>query len=190
MSFVLRTERLVLRDWRDEDLALFAALNADEEVMRHFPAVQTRAESDASAERLRKNIAENGFGFWAVEVPGEMPFAGFIGLSVPSFDPPFPHANVGRPCVEIGWRLARTAWGHGYASEGARAALTHGFEVIGLEEIVSFTATANLRSRRVMETIGMMHDANGDFDHSRLPLGHALRRHVLYRKRREESKAR
>ncbi len=172
---VLRTERLVLRPWRDADLAPFAALNADPEVMRHFPTTLSRAESDALAGRIREGFAAQGFGLWAVEAPGVTPFAGFVGLSVPRFDAPF------MPCVEIGWRLATACWGKGYASEGARAALAFGFGPLKLPEIVSFTVVANLPSRRVMERLGMRHDPSGDFDHPSLPEGHRLRRHVLYR---------
>jgi RimJ/RimL family protein N-acetyltransferase len=171
----LKTERLLLRPWRDDDLAPFAAMNADPEVMRHFPATLDRAESDALAGRIREGFAARGFGNWAVEVPGVTSFAGFVGLSVPRFDAPF------MPCVEIGWRLARACWGKGYATEAARAALAFGFGDLKLPEIVSFTAVANLPSRRVMERLDMRHDPTGDFDHPSLPEGHRLRRHVLYR---------
>jgi ribosomal-protein-alanine N-acetyltransferase len=172
---VLSTGRLILRGWRDGDLAPFAALNADPVVMEHFPAPLSRAESDAAAARIQAHFAEHGFGLWAVEVPGVAPFAGFTGLSVPRFEAHF------MPCVEIGWRLAREHWGRGYASEAARAALAHGFGPLGLAEVVSFTAVANARSRRVMEKLGMSHDPADDFDHPALPPGHRLRRHVLYR---------
>jgi RimJ/RimL family protein N-acetyltransferase len=175
----LRTERLILRPWREEDLALFAALNADPAVMGHFPSVLTRAESDALATRIRADLAERGFGLWAVEAPGVAPFIGFIGLAVPRFEAHF------TPCVEIGWRIAREHWGRGYATEAARAALAYGLGRLRLDEIASFTAVGNLRSRRVMEKIGMTHDPSDDFDHPNLPPGHPLRRHVLYRIRRE-----
>jgi RimJ/RimL family protein N-acetyltransferase len=124
---------------------------------------------------MRSELAERGFGLWAVEVPGVAPFIGFTGLSVPHFEAPF------TPCVEIGWRLAREHWGCGYAPEAARAALSFGFERLGLAEIVAFTAAGNARSRRVMEKIGMTHDPADDFEHPSLPAGHRLRRHVLYR---------
>lgn len=174
----LTTERLILRPWRDSDLAPFAALNADPAVMEHFPTTLTRAESDAVAERVRGFMAEHGFGWWAVEVPGETPFIGFIGLWRPAFEAHF------TPCVEVGWRLARRFWGRGYASEGARAALAFGFGELELAEIVSFTATTNARSQAVMRRLGMTHDPAEDFDHPKLPAGHPLRRHVLYRKTR------
>ena len=174
----LRTQRLILRPWRDEDLAPFAALNADPAVMEHFPSVLTRAESDAAAGRIREELAERGFGLWAVEVPDVSPFIGFTGLAVPRFTAHF------TPAVEIGWRIAREHWGRGYAPEAARAALAHGFGALGLDEIVSFTAAGNARSRRVMEKLGKTHDAADDFEHPGLAPGHALRRHVLYRIRR------
>jgi RimJ/RimL family protein N-acetyltransferase len=169
----LRTERLLLRAWRDEDLEPFAALNADPEIMRYFPAVVERAGSDAQAARIRAGFATHGFGLWAVEVPGQAAFIGFVGLAVPRFEAYF------TPCVEIGWRLARAHQGRGYAMEGARAALDFGFTRLELAEIVSFTVPANLASRRVMEKLGMQH--TDDFDHPLMPAGHPLQRHVLYR---------
>ena len=190
------TERLRLRGWRPEDREPFAGLNADPEVMRWFPAPLSRAESDAFAARMRMEMAERGFGLWAVELPGVAPFVGFTGLAVVRFEAPFARATAHAPrsgarrepqtneVIEIGWRLARSHWGCGYAPEAARAALAHGFGALGLAEIVSFTAVGNLRSRRVMEKIGMTHDPAGDFDHPSLPAGHRLRRHVLYRIRR------
>jgi RimJ/RimL family protein N-acetyltransferase len=178
----LRTARLRLRGWRDEDRAPFAAMNADPLVMEHFPAPLSRAESDALAERIERGFAEHGFGLWAVEIAGGADFAGFVGLSVPSFEAHF------TPAVEVGWRLARDAWGRGYATEAAREALRFGFAEAGLAEIVSFTAPANARSIAVMERLGMRHDGADDFDHPRLPPGDRLRRHVLYRLRRDESR--
>lgn len=175
----LETPRLVLRDWRDEDLAPFAALNADPTVMRHFPAPLTREQSDAGAGRIRAFLAAEGFGLWAVEVKGVTPFAGFIGLSRPRFEAPF------TPCVEVGWRLAAPLHGRGYATEGARAALAFGFTTLGLPEVVSFTTPSNTASLRVMEKLGMQRDPRGDFDHPSLPDGHPLQRHVLYRLTRD-----
>jgi RimJ/RimL family protein N-acetyltransferase len=171
----LRTDRLLLRRWLPDDRAPFAALNADPRVMEHLPAALTREESDAFAARIEAHFEQRGFGLWAVEIPGVTPFAGFVGLSVPRFEARF------TPCVEVGWRLAAERWGRGYAAEGARAALAFGFETLGLGEIVSFTAPENLRSRRVMEKLGMVRDPAEDFDHPGLPEGHPLRRHVLYR---------
>ena len=177
----LTTERLVLRPWRDSDLAPFAALNADSEVMAHFPATMTPAETAAMVERMKAALAERGFGWWAAEVPGVAPFIGFIGLSVPSFGAHF--LPLGQLVVEVGWRLARPYWGQGYATEGARGALRFGFGELGLTEIVAFTTTTNLRSQAVMQRLGMTRDPADDFDHPKLPPGHRLRRHVLYRLR-------
>jgi RimJ/RimL family protein N-acetyltransferase len=173
----LRTPRLVLRQWRDDDLAPFAELNADPEVMLHFPSVLTRAQSDAFALGARTHIATLGWGLWAVEVLDEAPFIGFVGLSRPRFEAHF------TPAVEIGWRLAREHWGNGYATEAARAATSFAFDKLGLEEILSFTTVANEPSRRVMERLGMTHDPADDFDHPLLAHGHPQRRHVLYRLR-------
>jgi RimJ/RimL family protein N-acetyltransferase len=171
----LRTARLLLRPWRDADLAPFADLNADPAVFEYLPGPLARPESDALAGRIREHFERNGFGLWAVEVPAVTSFAGFIGLSIPAFAAHF------TPCVEVGWRLGRAHWGQGYASEGAGAALPFGFEHLRLAEIVSFTVPGNRRSRAVMERIGMRHDPADDFDHPGLPEGHPLRRHVLYR---------
>jgi RimJ/RimL family protein N-acetyltransferase len=173
----LSTERLLLRPWRAADRAPFAALNADPEVMRHFPAPLTREQSDAFADRIEASFAHQGWGLWAVEVRDGGEFIGFTGLARPSFDAHF------TPAIEIGWRLARGAWGRGYATEAARAAAAFGFETLAAEELVSFTAVANTRSRAVMERLGMTHDASGDFDLPSVPAGHELRRHVLYRLR-------
>lgn len=171
----LRTERLLLREWRDEDLDPFAALNADPEVMRFMPKLLTREECAARIQSIRDHFREHGFGLWAVEIQDAAPFIGFVGLSIPRFDAPF------MPCVEIGWRLAREAWNHGFATEAARAVVAFGFDDLGLNEIVSYTVPDNVRSRRVMERLGMTHDPAGDFDHPLLAEGHALRKHVLYR---------
>ena len=171
----LRTARLILRHWRDDDLEPFAAMNADPRVMEHMPSMLSRAESNALATRARDHFARHGFGLWAVEAPGVAGFIGYVGLSVPRFTSAF------TPCVEVGWRLARAFWGFGYATEAARAALAFGFTVASLDEIVSFTAPANLRSLAVMERLGMSRDPADDFDYPSLPEGHPLRRHVLYR---------
>jgi RimJ/RimL family protein N-acetyltransferase len=148
--------------------------------MEHLPGPITREESDATVGRIDAHLAKHGFTFWAVEVPGEVSFAGFTGLVVPKFEAHF------TPCVEIGWRLARPHWGKGYAVEAASVALRAAFGPLGLEEVVSLTVPANHRSRRVMERLGMHHVAADDFDHPLLPDGHRLRRHVLYRMAREE----
>ena len=173
----LRTERLLLRCWRPADRAPFAAMNADPEVMEHFPAALTRAESDAFIDRIEAGFEARGFGLWAVQVTATGEFIGFTGLSVPGFDAPF------TPAVEIGWRLRRRSWGHGYAAEAARRVLASGFTDHGLAEVVSFTSAGNVRSQSVMRRIGMIHDPAGDFDHPGLPAGHPLRGHVLWRAR-------
>ena len=180
----LATDRLVLRPWHDSDLAPFAALNADPEVMEHFPATLTAAEAAALAADIREDMVERGFGWWAAEVPGVAPFIGFIGLSVPDFGAHF--LPPGQRVVEVGWRLARAHWGRGYATEGARECLRFGFEDLGLAEIVAFTATPNARSEAVMQRLGMTRDPADDFDHPKLPPGHRLSRHVLYRLGRAE----
>jgi RimJ/RimL family protein N-acetyltransferase len=174
---IIQTPRLWLREWCDEDLVAFAEINADPRVMEFFPAPLDRSESDAQAARIRAELASRDFGRWAVEIPGVAAFIGFVGLSVPSFETAF------TPCVEIAWRLAYEHWGHGYATEAARAALDFGFLSLGLEEILSFTVPANSRSRRVMERIGMTRSPTDDFDHPGLPAGHPLGRHVVYRAR-------
>jgi RimJ/RimL family protein N-acetyltransferase len=143
--------------------------------MEHFPALLTREESDRMVDRIEAHFQEHGFGLWAVEAIDIAPFIGFVGLAIPRFEASF------TPCVEIGWRLAAPYWGQGFATEAAKAAAAFGFEQLRLEEILSFTAVGNLRSRRVMERIGMTHDPADDFDHPLLSEGHHLRRHVLYR---------
>jgi RimJ/RimL family protein N-acetyltransferase len=172
---VLDTPRLRLRGWGEADLAPFAALNADLQVTEFLPAPLTRAQSDALVAGMQDSFRRHLFGWWAVEVAESGSFVGFVGLNAPSFEAPF------TPCVEIGWRLARQHWGHGYATEAAGAALAYGFGPLALSEIVSFTVPANVRSRAVMERLGMSRDPASDFDHPRLPPGHPLRRHVLYR---------
>jgi RimJ/RimL family protein N-acetyltransferase len=176
---ILETARLVLRLWRDEDLAPFARMNADPRVMRHFPSVLTRQESDLLASRINEHFTSHGFGLWAVEIKSVAPFVGFIGLAIPRFEAHF------TPCIEIGWRLAAEYWGNGYASEGAHAACAFGLKTG--KAIVSFTVPENRASRRVMEKIGMTHEPSEDFDHPSLPDGHPLRRHVLYRFRPDDS---
>lgn len=172
---VLRTARLILRPWREDDIPAFAAMSVDPHVMEFFPKLNDRAECEAAFGRVTDHLQRHGFCFWAAELPGVAPFIGFIGLAVPKFEAHF------TPCVEIGWRLANEHWGRGYATEGAQASLAFAFERLNLNEIVSFAVEANLRSRRVMERIGMTHNPADDFDHPNYTEGHPLRRHVLYR---------
>ncbi len=167
------TERLLLRQWMAGDRGPFAALNADPQVMACFPSRLTREQSDALADRCEGLIRERGWGFWAAELKQSGAFIGFVGLNVPSPDLPF------SPCVEVGWRLAFAYWGRGLACEAARGALALGFGRLGLEEIVSFTALANERSRAVMVRLHMV--ASGHFDHPLVPQDSGLRRHCLYR---------
>lgn len=171
----LCTPRVLLRTWHDGDREPFAALNADPEVMEHFPNILAKAESDSLADRMAAALDERGWGMWAVEITDTGSFAGFAGLNRATFDAPF------TPAVEIGWRLARAWWGQGLATEAAGAVLDFAFGTIEIDEVVSFTTTTNLRSQRVMQRLGMHHDAADDFDHPELPEGHHLRRHVLYR---------
>jgi RimJ/RimL family protein N-acetyltransferase len=171
----VRTERLLLRRWRDDDREPFAALNVDPVVMEHYVAPLTREQSDAFVDRHDAHLAEHGWGLWAVELADEGVFIGYVGLDSATFDAPF------TPAVEIGWRLDHAHWGHGYATEAARAALDHGFTRLGLDEIVSFTIPANVRSQRVMQKLGMRRDPAGDFEHPNVPVGDSHRRHVLYR---------
>lgn len=174
----LHTRRLKLRRWMSEDLELFARMNADPVVMEFFPSVLTREQSDASAARSMQYFEKHGFGPWVVEIPGEVSFAGFIGLWTPRFEAHF------TPCIEIGWRLAQPYWGRGFATEGARAALEFAFGTLHLDEVVSMTAVVNHRSRRVMEKLGMTCASEDDFSHPLVPAEHILCRHVLYRARR------
>lgn len=172
----LRTERLLLRQWRDSDRDPWAALNADPEVMEFFPATLTRAEADASLDRYAADIETRGWGLWAVDLDGAL--LGFTGLKPVTIDVPFSGA------VEVGWRLARSAWGHGFATEAARASLAFAFDDLGLDEVVSMTAVLNQRSQRVMERLGMTRDPLDDFEHPSVPDASPLRPHVLYRLRR------
>jgi RimJ/RimL family protein N-acetyltransferase len=171
----LATGRLRLRHWRDDDREPFAALNADPVVMEHFPAPLTRAESDAFVDRIEARFAADGWGLWAAERRDTGAFIGFIGLNVPGFSAPF------LPGVEVGWRLAQEHWGQGFAPEGATEVLRVAFEALRRDEVLSFTAVGNDKSRRVMEKIGLVHHPDEDFVHPNLPPDHPIAPHVLYR---------
>jgi RimJ/RimL family protein N-acetyltransferase len=171
----LETDRLILRSWQPKDFEPFAKLTSDPRVMEFFPSLLTQEESAENIKLMTERIETNGFCFWAAETRATQEFIGFIGLNVPGIQAPF------TPCVEIGWRLAYEYWGQGFAPEGAIGCLKYGFEKLKLKEIVAFTPKDNLRSRRVMEKIGMTYDLKGDFDHPKITEGHPLRRHVLYR---------
>jgi ribosomal-protein-alanine N-acetyltransferase len=175
----LKTERLVLRRWDEADLEPFAALNSDPETMRYFPSMLSREQSDALAREISRVIEQEGWGLWAVEVLDGPHFVGFVGLNEPRFEAHF------TPAIEVGWRLARAHWGHGYATEAAKAAIDFGFGELDLQEIVAMIAPANARSRAVAEKLGMSRNAADDFDHPRIPDG-PLRRHVLYRLQRSD----
>jgi RimJ/RimL family protein N-acetyltransferase len=172
----LQTERLLLRRWRPTDRAPFAALNADAAVMEHFPAPLSAGQSDALVKRIERCFEERGYGLWAVEVRDEGAVAGFVGLE-PVVDELLPFA----PAVELGWRLAQPFWGRGIASEAATAAVAFAFGQLALTDLVSYTAAINVRSRRVMERLGMRRDPAEDFVHPGLPARHPLAPHVLYR---------
>jgi RimJ/RimL family protein N-acetyltransferase len=171
---ILLTDRLMLRRWRESDLAPFARLNADARVMEFLPRALSREESERLVERIEAHFSQHGFGLCAAELRTDGSFIGFIGLAVPSFQAAF------TPCVEIGWRLSADHWGMGLATEGARAIVRSAFDDLKIEKLVSFTVPENVRSRRVMEKLGMTYNPGEDFDHPGLPEGHALRRHVLY----------
>jgi RimJ/RimL family protein N-acetyltransferase len=174
----LHTRRCVLRLWKDSDLAPWCAMNADADVRRYFPSIASEEQARGEAQRCSDALLQRGWGMWALEVPGVFAFAGFVGLAVPHYDAPW------IPAVEIGWRLMRSAWGQGLATEAAQAALDFGFSRLVLHEIVAITVPSNAPSRRVMDRLGMVRDEAGDFDHPRIEAGHPLQRHVLYRQRR------
>ncbi|MEV0344569.1 GNAT family N-acetyltransferase [Nonomuraea sp. NPDC050680] len=177
----METERLIMRRWRDDDREPFAAMNADAEVMEHFPAPLTRSQSDGFVDKIEAGFEAHGYGLWALEVRESGEFIGFTGLVLQTFEAPF------TPAVEVGWRLAKVAWGHGYAIEAAREAVRYGFDVAGLDEIVSMTTVGNTRSRKVMERLGMTRDIADDFYHPRVPADSSQRPHVLYRLRRGQA---
>ena len=174
----LRTERLRLRCWSPADRVAFAAINRDPRVMEFLGEPLSRERSDKLVDWIEAAFEANGFGFWVLEAPGVAPFVGIAGLGIPRFEAPF------MPAVEVGWRLDPAYWGRGFATEAASAAIAHAFDVVGLDEVVAFTARDNVRSQRVMERVGMRRDADGDFEHPLVEVGSPLRLHVLYRIRR------
>jgi RimJ/RimL family protein N-acetyltransferase len=174
----LVTGRLILRRWQESDREPFAALNADIRVMEFFPGKLSRRESNKFVDRIESHFEQHGFGLYATELSADQSFIGYIGLAIPQFTAAF------TPCVEVGWRLAGNHWGKGLATEGAREVLRLAFGHLKLDSLVSYTVPANVRSRRVMEKLGMSNDPVEDFEHPQIPEGHPLRRHVLYRLRR------
>ena len=175
----LQSNRLKLRQWKDSDLITFAKLSADQEVMRFYPSTLNKNESDDLACKIKGLIAKRGWGFWAVEELKTEKFIGFVGLHEPTYDLPV------TPCVEIGWRLAKEYWGKGYATEASNISLDFAFNKLNLDKIYSFTSVANIKSRAVMERIGMV-NINKNFEHPNIPKGHVLREHVLYRITQDE----
>jgi RimJ/RimL family protein N-acetyltransferase len=170
----LNTDRLLLRQWRAEDLADFARINADPKVMEFYPNLLSTQESNAAADKFRSLITENGWGFWAVETISERAFIGLVGLHRPAYKLPF------GPCVEIGWRVASPYWGKGYATEAAEASLKFAFDRLDLTEVYAFTSVANMKSRAVMERLRMV-NLQANFDHPTIPRNSPLREHVVYK---------
>ena len=179
----LRTMRTLLRQWKDSDLPEWVAMNADPDVRRYFTSRLSEEEALAEVGRMRAAIAQRGWGMWALEIPGQPGIAGTVGLHVTTIEAHFV------PCVELGWRLKRQAWGQGCATEAAQAAMAFGFRELGLPELVAFTTATNMPSQRVMKRLGMRRDARDDFDHPRIEPGHPLRPHVLFRMTREEMRS-
>lgn len=171
---MLETARLRLRNWRESDLDDLVSMNQDALVMRHVPAKLDREQSEAMLSGMREHYEQHRFGFCAVELRETSEFIGIIGLGIPSWEAHF------TPCIEVGWRLRPTHWGHGYATEGARACLDVAFDR-GYEEVVAMTTPGNSASLAVMQRLGMSRDPRDDFDHPRIPEGNPLRRHVLCR---------
>ncbi len=180
MPFELHTERLIIRSWRAEDAAPFAALNADPQVMAFFPKTLSRKESDDWIAMANAHEKEHGMTFWALERKEDHALIGMTGLACMTIE------GFDRTDVEVGWRLAFEHWGQGFVTEAAKACMKWGFEQKGLPEIIAMTVPANQRSRAVMERLSMTHNASDDFDHPKLPDGHPLQRHVLYRLKRKE----
>lgn len=170
----IKTERLILRQWKPEDVPQFVAMNEDPEVMKYFPGALSPQQSEGWAENCRQMLERQGWGLWAIEIQSTGEFIGFVGLHAPTIDLPF------NPCVEIGWRLKSSAWGRGFATEAARACVDYGFSVVGLTEIVSFTSVVNTPSSAVMERLAMKRDP-ATFEHPSVPAGHVLREHCIYR---------
>lgn len=173
---LISTQRLILRTWKSEGLEPYAEMNADPVVREFFPSVLTREQSEAELRHIRERYERDGFCLFAAELIAGGALAGFVGMQRMSFEIP----GVEQPAVEIGWRLRKEYWGKGLATEGARAVVRYAFEMAGLRRLVAITVPTNVRSRRVMEKIGMRHVAQLDFDHPRIAEGHPLRRHVVY----------
>ena len=171
----INTKRLVLRHWRSEDFPLFAQMNSDPRVMEYFHKILTPDESNQLAQKFQQELEEKKYGLWAVQVKDGASFIGFVGLHYQDFEAPF------TPCIEIGWRLAHPYWGNGYAYEAASKVLIYAMETLKLSEVVAFTLPSNTPSRKLMEKLGMTYDPKDDFENTKLPKGHPMRPHVLYR---------
>ena len=171
---MLKTERLILRQWTNDDLASFSNISGDAEVMEFYPKPLTEEEGYSLGARFQSLINERGWGFWAIEIPGQKKFIGFVGLHIPKENLPF------SPCVEIGWRLAKEYWNQGYATEAAQESLSYAFAKLNLNEVVSFTTLANLRSQAVMQKIGMSNTGD-NFMHPDIDVTHPQCEHVLYK---------
>ena len=180
MPLTLETPRLILRQWKDADLDPWAEMNTDPRVMEFFPVNYDRVRSDETAHRTRDELERLGYGFWVVEPKATGKFSGIIGINEIPYEVPF------TPKTEVGWRLTYDAWGHGYATEGAKACLGVAFNTLGWDEVVAITALVNARSEKVMQRLGMSRDLSADFDHPRVEEGSFLRRHMLYRIRKDE----
>lgn len=176
----IMTKRLVLRPWQEDDLEPFAQMNADSQVREFFPATSTFEESVKENEAIISHFKIHGYGWWAVSEVNKTNFMGFIGLRHIDFPAAF------TPAVEVAWRLFPTYWGKGYATEGAKASLRYGFEILKLSDIIAVTSVLNIRSQAVMKRIGMQHETGFDFDNPKLPEGHVLRRHLFYRVKKSD----
>jgi 3-dehydroquinate dehydratase / shikimate dehydrogenase len=175
----LESERCILRQWKDEDLSIFTKMNQDPLVMEFFPATLTASQSKKLAENIQQELQTKPYGLWAVELKKGHSFIGFAGLHEQNFEAPF------CPCIELGYRLDPSFWGHGFATECGKTIFRYAFETVQLEEVVSFTFIHNFRSRKVMERLGMTHNPEDDFMHPKLAAQDPLRPHVLYRMTKE-----
>ncbi|HWZ02893.1 MAG TPA: GNAT family N-acetyltransferase [Mucilaginibacter sp.] len=179
LKVFIETSSLILREWIATDVQPYIALNQDKEVMEFFPSIKTADETIEQIQRISKHIEQHGYGFFAVERKDNGQFIGFTGLTHPGFEAEF------TPCIEIGWRLSRENWGHGFATEAAKACLKFGFDNLGVDKIYSFTSVQNVRSEQVMKKIGMIKE--GYFEHPSIEDGHFLKRHVLYKIEKTEA---
>lgn len=176
----IRTPRLLLRQWKDSDLDAWCEMNADAEVRKYFSKVNERVDSEGEASRMKAGVAQRGWGFWAVELPGATPFIGTVGINPPGFPAPW------QPAVEIGWRLKRDTWGQGYATEAAIAARDFAFNELQLPQIVALSVVPNSPSHGVMERIGMTPWHGMEFDHPRVPADWPLKQHIVHRITKDE----